>query len=264
MKKQHAQPRNDINPESVKKTILLVGEEGISSSFLIKMLERKRFQVKFIPYETKRRSRIRFSADLILMNFNHDCFIVEQYLDLIELKNVPILFMSDFSRSHCINDCFMMSCNNFIVKPFSSEELTLRIRLAISDHNKNKINYRQDAEPEKDVFKITPRIKKESFFAIDDDAKKILIQKKSIQLTPKQYKLFCLLASEFGLICSNKKIIDHLWPTSNSATKCDIQQCIYGLRKKIETDPSQPRYLHQVPGIGYKLEDVVDGDIVHP
>lgn len=267
MKKQYAQTRNNNNnTESGTKTILFVGEAETSSSLLIKMLERKQFQVNFIPYEAKRRSLIRISADLILMNFNHNSLLVKQYLDSLKLTNIPILFMCDISRSHCINDCFMMSCNNFIVRPFSPEELTLRIRLAISDHedNKHKENYRQLAESEKDVNLLTHKMKKESFFSIDDDAKQILIQKKSIHLTPKQYKLFCLLASKVGHIYSTKQIIDHLWAASNSATKNDVQQCIHGLRKKIETNPSKPRFLHQVPGMGYKLEDADSGNFACP
>ena len=72
-------------------------------------------------------------------------------------------------------------------------------------------------------------------------------------LSPKEYDLFKLLATDPGRVFSNQEIIDHLWPAPSRADSNDVKQYIHLLRNKIEEKPTHPRWIKTVKGFGYKL-----------
>ncbi|MCS6937294.1 MAG: winged helix-turn-helix domain-containing protein [Candidatus Bipolaricaulota bacterium] len=89
---------------------------------------------------------------------------------------------------------------------------------------------------------------------IDDLSKRVFVNGSEIKLSPKEYELLRLLASEPGRVFSNEEILRAVWAGRQWATAQDVKQYIYFLRKKIEADPEQPRYIITVRGFGYKLQ----------
>ena len=90
-------------------------------------------------------------------------------------------------------------------------------------------------------------------FRIDDRAKIIWIDDKALCLTPKEFELLKLFIQEGNRVIPANEIIDHVWPKSSNATNADIHQHIHLLRKKIEIDPKNPKWLITVKGFGYRL-----------
>ena len=89
---------------------------------------------------------------------------------------------------------------------------------------------------------------------VDERKKIVRIGDREIRLTPKEFKLFGLLTSEPGRIYSVAEIIDCAWASESRASVEDVQQYIYMLRKKLESDPKQPELIVTVHGFGYGLE----------
>jgi DNA-binding winged helix-turn-helix (wHTH) protein len=90
-------------------------------------------------------------------------------------------------------------------------------------------------------------------FQIDYRNKCVFINANKVDLTPKEFELVELLASEIDRIFMADEIINRLWPENNRATKSDLYQYMHLLRKKIEKDPNNPEWIQNIKGFGYKL-----------
>ncbi|MBS3954863.1 MAG: winged helix-turn-helix domain-containing protein [Methylomicrobium sp.] len=90
-------------------------------------------------------------------------------------------------------------------------------------------------------------------FEIDYRNKCVFLKGQKIDLTRKEFELFELLATDVDRTFMADEIIDHLWPENNRATKSDLYQYMYLLRKKIEIDTNNPQWIITVKGFGYKL-----------
>jgi DNA-binding response OmpR family regulator len=90
-------------------------------------------------------------------------------------------------------------------------------------------------------------------FQIDQRNKKVFLKGNRIDLTPKEFELIELLLTDVDRIFKADEIINHLWPENKRATKSDLYQYMHLLRKKIEKDPNNPRWIMNVKGFGYKL-----------
>jgi len=93
---------------------------------------------------------------------------------------------------------------------------------------------------------------------ICDKTKKVFVGGNEKHLTPIEYELLCLLATNVGRVISSKDLSLDLWPRKQPPDLDALKQYIYRLRKKIETDPHAPRWIRSVAGFGYQL--VVDDD----
>ena len=88
---------------------------------------------------------------------------------------------------------------------------------------------------------------------IDHRKKCLFVKGQKVDLTPKEFELVELLATDVERIFTAEEIIQHLWPASDRATKSDLYQYMHLLRKKIEQDPDHPQWIMTVKGFGYKL-----------
>lgn len=93
----------------------------------------------------------------------------------------------------------------------------------------------------------------EGSLVVDNAAKRVLLNGTEVKLSPKEYELVRLLASEPGRVFSNEEILQAVWTGRRWATAQDVKQYIYFIRKKLETDPENPRFIITVRGFGYKL-----------
>jgi len=88
---------------------------------------------------------------------------------------------------------------------------------------------------------------------IDDSVKHVKVKGRTVSLSPKEYELLKLLASEPGRVFSHQEIIAEVWQNKPLITSSDVTKYIYLLREKLEDDPENPRYILTVRGFGYKL-----------
>src|SRR5205085_9002499 len=77
-----------------------------------------------------------------------------------------------------------------------------------------------------------------------------------IELTPLDLQILELIASEPGRACSRNALLDRVWSTDYEGYQRNIDPHINRLRKKLEVDPKNPRYVLTVRGVGYKLNEI--------
>lgn len=94
-------------------------------------------------------------------------------------------------------------------------------------------------------------------FTINDCSKIVYIEDKRCKLSPKEYKLLKRLALEPGRVVSNEELISELWQPHSNASTNDVKQYVHLLRRRIEPNPQQPRWIENVRGFGYRL--AIDG-----
>jgi two-component system, OmpR family, KDP operon response regulator KdpE len=128
--------------------------------------------------------------------------------------------------------------DDYVVKPFSIEELLARIRAAL----------RRTSSQEPVPAYVS------SDLEIDFERRKVLVQGRSVRLTPKEFELLRHLVTSQGKPLEHRRLLQAVWgPDYGNETEY-LRVFINQLRKKIEPDPAHPKYIHTDPWVGYRFE----------
>lgn len=257
MKNTPANSNTEKNGGDIR-TVAVLWNENITNPLWAGILEQLGYQTILVEDDLETDHLGTVSVEIILFDAPSWSSSLEQSLNHLKSQTCsPVLCMIDTNNPESISDRALQVCDDFILKPFSPEELSLRIHWILKRHHRKTPEEKNFPPFESIQFDSAKpdEIHKHPYFTIDEAARLVRIKGKRVHLTPKEYKLFCLFASSVGNIFSNQEIIAEIWPSAESATDNDVQQYIYSLRKKIEQDASNPCFLINVPGFGYKLEE---------
>ncbi len=134
-----------------------------------------------------------------------------------------------------------LGADDYVTKPFSLRELTARV----------KALFRRIEERGKDLASY-------SFGEIRLDFQKYEATKrgKKLDLTPLEFRMLKLLIEKKGQVLSRDEFLDHIWGEENiSVSFRTVDSHIANIRKKIEDDPSNPKYILSLRSVGYKFVD---------
>lgn len=134
--------------------------------------------------------------------------------------------------------------DDYLTKPFSVAELLARIRVAIR-HSMQSIEPGIEIAP---IFQVDE-------LKIDFEKHRILLADREIHLTPIEFKLMALMAKYAGRVVTHKFIINEIWGTYSGNDTQSLRVFMANIRRKIEKDPAQPRYILTEIGVGYRLVD---------
>ena len=182
-----------------------------------------------------------------------DCFIFDVSMPGMSgielLKRVrdrgiqtPALFLTAHDALSDKVAGFEAGADDYLAKPFSPRELEYRVEALL---RRSGIS----AEPKDDE-----RIEVGDLI-IDKRRHEVLRDGSRIDLTPLEFQILELLASEPGRAWSRNALLDRVWSTDYEGYQRNIDPHINRLRKKLETDPKNPRYVLTVRGVGYKLNE---------
>ncbi len=135
--------------------------------------------------------------------------------------------------------CLEAGADDYLRKPFLPDQLLARIH-AVTRRARSTVKV-----PPSSRITVGP-------MCVDPLHNEISLHGKTIRLTPLEGKLVNLLATNADNVCTTDQIVAHVWGFSGGDNSL-IKTHIYHLRQKIERDPDHPRYIHTVPGVGYKL-----------
>ena len=129
--------------------------------------------------------------------------------------------------------------DDYVTKPFSPEELLARIRVAL----RRQFSEEGDAGGRSAFGDLT----------IDYNLRRVIRGGEEIRLTPKEFALLSLLARNAGRVLTHRVILKDIWGAQAVDHPEHLWVLVGQLRKKIELDPSEPRYIVSEPWVGYRL-----------
>ncbi|MEQ1870977.1 MAG: response regulator transcription factor [Vicinamibacterales bacterium] len=154
-------------------------------------------------------------------------------------SKVPIIVLSARSSEADKVHALDLGADDYVTKPFGPEELLARIRVSLRRVSN------EDDEPG-GVFRAGD-------LTIDYDRRLVLRNGVEIRLTPKEFDLLSLLAQNHDRVLTHRAILKAIWGPNAVEQTEHLWSLVALLRKKIEPDPSRPRYLLSAPWVGYRF-----------
>jgi two-component system KDP operon response regulator KdpE len=156
-------------------------------------------------------------------------------------SRVPVLVLSARQASDEKVAALDAGADDYITKPFSMDELLARLRAAVRRTEDTPL------VPETVLVETAD-------FSIDLLAKKVVLGGRDVRLTPTEWHLLEILVTNPGRLITQMHLLQEVWGVSQSNKTNYLRVYMAQLRRKLETDPSHPRYLITEPGMGYRFE----------
>jgi two-component system alkaline phosphatase synthesis response regulator PhoP len=154
----------------------------------------------------------------------------------------PALFLTAHDALDYKVAGFEAGGDDYLGKPFSPRELEYRVEALLKRSTSVAVTTDDERVAVGDLV-------------IDKRRHEVIREGTRIDLTPLEFQILELLASEPGRAWSRNALLDRVWSTEYEGYQRNIDPHINRLRKKLETDPKNPRYVLTVRGVGYKLNE---------
>ena len=165
---------------------------------------------------------------------------IELMRDILNIANVPVIFLSGYGRDQVIARAFDMGAEDYLVKPFSPTELLARIQAAL----------RRRATPER-MDPSEPYVRGE--LTIDYAGRRVTVAGQPVQLTATEYNLLAELSVHAGRVLTYEHLLRRVWGVNNSGSPRVIATHLMRLRRKLGEDADSPRYIFAEPRVGYRM-----------
>jgi two-component system, OmpR family, KDP operon response regulator KdpE len=153
--------------------------------------------------------------------------------------SVPIIVLSARGESGDKVHALDAGADDYVTKPFGMDELLARLRAAVRRSSAG--------EPDEPIIET-------GSFTIDLSAKKVRRHGADIHLTPTEWGILEILARNPGKLVAQKQLLQDVWGPVYATETHYLRVYLAQLRRKLEPDPSRPRYLITEPGMGYRFE----------
>ena len=227
---------NDTHP-----VVLLVEDEPQIRRFVRAALEEECWQV--FESETMRRGLVEAGTrkpDLIILDLGlPDGDGIDFIFDIRAWSSVPIIVLSARTKEAEKIRALDAGADDYLTKPFGVGELLARVRSSVR-------RLRQPAMNASGVIQ---------FGDVKVDTRARLVTKANllVRLTPTEYRLLTMLATNAGSVLSSPQLLREVWGPSHVESSHYLRVYMGHLRQKLEDDPAQPRYLLTESGVGYRL-----------
>jgi two-component system KDP operon response regulator KdpE len=159
---------------------------------------------------------------------------------LREWTHIPIIVISVRDHEEDKITALDAGADDYLTKPFGVGELMARLRVAL----------RRAATPESEPVYQTDHL------LVDLTRREVTVEGQVANLTPTEYDILRVLIQNAGKVLTHQQLIHYVWGDNYEADSHLLRVNISNLRRKIETDPSRPRFVMTEPGVGYRLKTV--------
>lgn len=158
-------------------------------------------------------------------------------------SSVPVIMLTARSEESDKLVGLELGADDYITKPFSPKELVARVRTVL---RRVEIVAVEGAAP--DVVRA-------GALALDIPRMKVTLAGRQVELTPTEFQLLATLARQPGRVFTRAQLLNAVHGVAFESYERAIDTHIKNIRRKIEPDPRQPRYLLMIYGVGYKLAE---------
>ena len=223
--------------------ILVVEDEPSISDPLSYLLEREGYEVTVVEDGLEAVEEFdRNGADLVLLDLmlpgQPGTDVIRQ---IRQESQVPVIMLTakDGEVDKVVG--LELGADDYVTKPYSARELIARIRAVM----------RRNSEPDE----LIPDTVSAGPVRMDVERHVVSVDGKEITMPLKEFDLLEMLLRNAGRVMTRGQLIDRVWGPGYVGDTKTLDVHIKRLRSKIEPDPSSPRYLMTVRGLGYKFED---------
>jgi len=156
--------------------------------------------------------------------------------------NTPIIMLTSRGTETDRIIGLELGADDYVVKPFSPQELVSRVRAVL--------RRTQAATP----IQANQETLRFEGLSIDPVTRLVTVDDKEIMLTAKEFDLLWMLASHPRQVFNRDQLLDRVWGETEYLDPSTVTVHVRRLREKIEANPSDPRHIHTVWGVGYKFE----------
>ena len=167
-------------------------------------------------------------------------------LDIIkqvrEWAETPIVVISARTQEKEKVAALDLGADDYITKPFGTDELMARIRTALRHHDKVK------AGNSSEKYQVEG-------LEIDFGKRLVMLEGQSIHLTQIEYKLITLLAKNAGKVLTYDHIMKEIWGPYAGDDNQILRVNMANIRRKLEKNPAEPKYIFTEVGVGYRMQE---------
>ena len=153
------------------------------------------------------------------------------------LSAVPIIVLSVKGEERTKVEALDSGADDYVTKPFGIDELLARVRAALR---------RSGADADTASFEVGE-------FRVDLESRRVHARGQEIRLTPKEFDLFVYMARHPSRVITHRTLLEDVWGEASQEQPEYLRVFMGQLRKKLEPDPSNPRYLVTEPWVGYRF-----------
>ena len=141
--------------------------------------------------------------------------------------------------------------DDYLTKPFGVRELVARARALL-----RRPRVAPDGAPATAKAPVSDGVVKIHGIEVDVPRRRVRVEGRDVELTDQEFRLLHLLASHAGIVFSREALLAKVWRGDTFVTVRSVDTLVKRLRRRIEADPAEPRFLLTVWGVGYKFADV--------
>jgi two-component system KDP operon response regulator KdpE len=221
------------------KRILIVDDEPQIRKFLRITLMAQGYDVVEAPRGEEGISKCATAQpNLVILDLGLPDLDGQQVIGRIrEWSDVPIIVLSVRTKDQEKVSALDSGANDYVIKPFSIEELLARIRAAL----------RAKLDPVAAAELVVGEL------VVDVPRHKVLVGGQEIKLTRKEFDLLLMLAQNAGRIVTHRQILRAVWGPAHEGDVHYLRIYIGHLRQKLGDDPANPKFIESEPGVGYRL-----------
>lgn len=157
------------------------------------------------------------------------------------ISSVPIIVLSAKGEEKTKVEALDIGADDYITKPFGIDELLARVRASL-----RRAATVVSSEPESTVLTAGD-------FQIDLETRKVLVSHREVHLTPKEFDLLVYFVRHSGKVLTHRTLLAAIWGGNYVEQNGYLRVFVGNLRKKLEPDPTKPRYILTEPWIGYRF-----------
>ena len=159
---------------------------------------------------------------------------------IFDIADAPVIFLSAYGNDQMIDRAFEAGATDYIVKPFTTTELTARVKAALLRQRD-----RLEAAP------LRPYVL--GNLTVDYAERRVSVAGRSVHLTAKEYDLLHTLSINAGRVVTHAQLLRRLWDSGASGDLRRLRTLVRRLRRKLGEDTSNPTYFHAEPRVGYRM-----------
>ncbi len=157
------------------------------------------------------------------------------------ISQLPIIVLSVRGEEKIKVEALDAGADDYVTKPFGMDELLARVRAQLR---------RATAPP---IAQASSAVLEVGDFRIDSDARRVFVREQEVHLTPKEYELLIHFVRHAGKVLTHRTLLSAVWGGNYTEQGEYLRVFVGQLRKKVEPNPSTPRYILTEPWIGYRF-----------